>query len=119
MHNLFDKLILSKNDAYHFIDITDIVYCKSKNSCITFFMVNGNEITVSVSIRKVEELLMSRNFIRPHQSYLININHIKRICRTSESRIVLSNNISIPISTRRKKTIMHFIAQNTQIQILS
>lgn len=99
------KIILKTVDSIHLIDINKIMYCKSDNSYTSFLIEGKKEIIVSKSIKEYTELLEEYNFIRPHQSYLVNIDYIDKINKTDGGFIILTNSKEIPISKRRKNII--------------
>jgi len=117
MSNSANRVVLSTHDFYHFVDISDILYCKSENSYTTFHLIDNKTITVSMSIKKVEEMMKTEEFVRSHQSFLINVNHIKSIHKTVDNQILLVNGDVIPISSRRKRSIIHFLSNLQRIQI--
>ena len=117
MHSSINKLVLSTRDSYHLIEVESIIYCKSDNSCTTFYLVGGEKIKVSVSMKNVEKKLGDKNFIRPHQSYLVNVRHIKTIQKTGGGDLILDNGESITISIRKKGEIMHFLGNIKRIQV--
>ncbi|AHW62372.1 two-component system, LytT family, response regulator [Draconibacterium orientale] len=117
MHTPIDKLVLSTRDSYHLIEVESIIYCKSNNSCTTFYLVGGEEIKVSVSMKNVEKRLGNKYFIRPHQSYLVNVQHVKTIQKVSGGGLVLDNGKSITISTRKKGEVLHFLENIKRIQV--
>lgn len=98
-----DKLLLRTAEALHIVDICNILYCKSDNSYTTFFVNDTKEIIVSRSIKEYDELLSSFGFIRPHQSFLVNINTIEKVDKSDGGFIILQNKTEIPISKRRKQ----------------
>ena len=117
MHTPIEKLVLSTRDSYHLIEVESIIYCKSDNSCTTFFLVGGEEIKVSVSMKNVEKKLSDNCFIRPHQSYLVNVQHVKTIQKVSGGDLVLDNGKCISISTRKKGEVMQFLENIKRIQV--
>jgi len=117
MHISENKLVLSTRDFYHIIEIKNIIYCESDNSYTTFFMTDSEPIKVSVSIKHVEQKLDNKAFIRPHQSYLVNIQHIKSIQKNTGGELVLDTGKTIAISTRKKSQILHFLSNIERIQV--
>ena len=117
MHTPIEKLVLSTRDSYHLIEVESIIYCKSDNSTTTFYLVGGEEIKVSVSIKNVEKKLSDKYFIRPHQSYLVNLQHVKEVQKVSGGDLVLDNGKNITISTRKKGEVMHFLQNIKRIQV--
>lgn len=100
------KMVLRTTEALHIFSITDILYCKSDNSYTTFFISNGEKIMVSKSIKEYDDLLSGFQFIRPHQSYLVNMEAISRIDKSDGGFIVMKDGKEIPISSRRKQLII-------------
>lgn len=100
------KLVLRTSESLHIINISDIYFCKSDNSYTTFFIRGQKPVIVSKSIKEYEELLSAYNFIRPHQSYLVNMDAIACIDKTDGGFIILNDKTEIPLSKRRKQAVM-------------
>jgi len=103
------KLVLKTADSLHVVDIDDILLCNSDNSYTTFFLENNEKIMVSKSIKEYEELLSDYNFFRPHQSYLVNLNHVKKIDKSDGGFIIMKNKKEIPVSMRQKKKLISLL----------
>ncbi|MBI9069757.1 MAG: response regulator transcription factor [Salinivirgaceae bacterium] len=103
------KIVLRTSEVMHIIDISDIIYCKSDNSYTTFFLVDNKEILVSRAIKEFSEMLEDFKFLRPHQSYLVNLNFIKKVEKTDGGFLIMNNGSEIPISTRRKQSLMQIL----------
>jgi two-component system LytT family response regulator len=117
MYGLLSKLIISTYEFYHLVSINDILYCQSNNSYTTFYVKNFGQVKVSASINKVEEKLKGHNFIRPHQSYLVNAEYIQRISKRQGMKIYIGHDIIIPVSKRMKKDFLKNIENMCRIQI--
>ena len=103
------KLVLRTSDSIHVVDISDIHFCKSDNSYTTFYFEGGEKILVSKSLKDYEGLLKEYGFFRPHQSYLVNLNHIKKVDKTDHGFIIMKNKKEIPISTRQMKNLINLL----------
>lgn len=117
MHKSKEKLVLSTREFYHLIEVENIVYCQSENTYTTFYLVDGQEIKVSVPIKTVEQQLSSDTFIRPHQSYLVNVQHIRSVHKSAGGELILANGKSISISSRKKSDVLHFLENIARIQV--
>lgn len=104
-----NKIVIRTFDAYHLVDISSIIYCKSDNSYTTFYLEDRREIIVSKSIKEYAELFNDFPFIRPHQSYLVNLNFISKIDKVDGGVLILTNGTEIPLSHRRKNSVMESI----------
>jgi two-component system LytT family response regulator len=103
------RISLNTINAIHLVQIQDILYCKCDNSSTTFHLTNHSPITVSRSIGDIEKQLGTELFFRTHQSYLVNINHIKEINKSENYTILLSDNSLIPTANRKRKEIIQIL----------
>lgn len=103
--NRAKKIVLRTSESMHLVDISDIEYCKSDNTYTTFFLISGERILVSKSIKEFSDLLEDCDFFRPHQSFLINLNAVSRIDKSDGGFVILKSGVEIPISSRRKQII--------------
>ncbi len=117
MNDANEKLVLSTRDHYHLIEIGDIVYCQSENTYTTFYLSDGQKIKVSVPIKTVEKQLTSNSFFRPHQSFLVNAQHIKSVHKSPGGNLLMDNGQTIRISSRKKSEVMHFLQNIARIQV--
>lgn len=103
------RISLSTKNSIFFIATEDILYCKCNNTSTTFHLKGSEPIIISKGIKTVGEMLDDPNFIRPHQSYLVNRIHIDHIDKTQPCSLMLKNRERIPISTRKRKEIIDLI----------
>lgn len=103
------KIVLRTLDAMHLVDISDILYCKNDNNYTTFSLRSGEKIMVSRGIVHFEEILSDSGFFRPHQSYLVNLHHVKKVDKTDGGFVILDSAEEIPISSRRKKSLIQLL----------
>ena len=95
------RIILKTLESIFVLNEDDIIYCNSEGNYSTIFTSNMNKIVVSKSMKKIEELLSKKLFIRCHQSYLVNKNHIIRYDK--RGKLIVSSNHEVPVSSRRKE----------------
>jgi two-component system LytT family response regulator len=103
------KIVLRTADALHLVDLADVMYCKSDNSYTTFFLESGEAVIVSKSLGDYADLLGEYGFFRPHQSYLVNLNYVKKVDRGDGGFIVMRNNDQVPLSSRQKKNLLNIL----------
>lgn len=90
-------------DGLDFITVAEIIFCKSENNCTDFYLTAKRKIRATKTLKWVEELMREHNFFRVHDSYLININHIKKYIRGGEGGMVeLTDKYEADVSRRRK-----------------
>lgn len=99
------KLALKTATNIYVFNISDILYCKSDGNYTEFHCTEGRKALVSKPIGDYEELLSDYNFIRAHNSYLVNVAHISRFDKT-EDTIEISNKEHIPVSARKREVLV-------------
>jgi two-component system, LytTR family, response regulator len=103
------KIVLRTLESMHLVNTSEILYCKNDNNYTTFFLSSGEKIMVSKGIVFYEEILSDSGFFRPHQSYLVNLQHVKKVDKTDGGFIILDSGKEIPISSRRKKGLIQLL----------
>lgn len=101
MNKVPQRIILPTQEAMHVVKINQIMHCETSGSYTTFYLNDGKKIMVSKPLKNYESILISPDFFRVHQSYLINTNYVVSYSR--EGMIEMENGTSIPISRARKE----------------
>ena len=94
------KLILSLQDSFQVIALNELIYCESDKGYTTFYCTGNKKYLVSKTLKEFEERLLKSHFIRPHQSFIINLNFIDKYDKSGT--IYLKNSKKIPVSSRKK-----------------
>ena len=77
------------------INISHIRYVEAMSEYLRIYLVDSTRpIIVLLSMKKMEERLPKRSFMRVHRSYIINLKMIREI---SKNRISLGDDIEVPI----------------------
>ena len=106
-----DLIAISSMDGITFIEVKDIVYCESDGSYTAFFFNDNRRIQTSKPIKDVEETLSESGFYRIHQSYLINMKHIRKYIRGDGGEVVMSNGKTINVSRQKKQEFLGFFSK--------
>lgn len=103
-----DKLYINvgRVDGIVRILISDIITLKSEGA-YTIITTNKDNILASKNIKHFEQKLDNKIFIRPHQSFVVNINYISSY--SSTEGLTLRNGKLIPVSTRKRSLIRNII----------
>ncbi len=101
-----------KNERYS-LKISDIIYIESYNRHLTFYTKDGEYSSVG-KIQNVFEKLSFHGFLRIHQGYTVNMNHIKNF---GTHEVEMSDGTKVMISSRRRADALNtydsFLQQNT------
>lgn len=102
------KLAIPTAEGMEYLNTREIVRVEADRSYSWFFLVDGRKILVSRNLKEYHELLAERNFFRPHNSHLINLEFVKKFIRHEGGTILLTDGSEIPVA-RGKKDL--FLAQ--------
>jgi two-component system, LytTR family, response regulator len=103
------KIILKTTENIYLIDLNDIISCESENNYTSVYTKDESKILVSKTLKEYDNLLAGFGFYRVHKSYLINLAHIKRFEKQDGGYIVLTNDLKIPVASRKRDEMMELL----------
>lgn len=97
-----DKINISADGKVYLLEKEDVVMLKSDKSYTTIYLANHQEIIVSKTLKEVEKKFNFPQFFRVHNSYLINLNHVKEYLKGLGGELIMTNGQSASISRTKK-----------------
>lgn len=97
------KLALPTSDGLFFVKVSDIIYCEASSNYTEIVTEDGKKHLVSRTLKEYDDMLTDHNFYRIHNSYLINLNAIKKYVRGEGGYVVMNNDRSLDVSKRKKE----------------
>ncbi|MCC7231835.1 MAG: LytTR family transcriptional regulator [Bacteroidia bacterium] len=96
-----------------------IIICATGGKGITIHLMGNESITISKTLNWLEERLESYGFFRVHNSYLVNLEHVKKIIHVREgAEITLSNGKLAEVSKRKKAQFLDVLSRQNRLNIL-
>lgn len=105
------KITLPTFGELVFVEINEIVYVQSENNYTKFVFTKRSPQVVSRTLGDYEKILASYNFFRVHQSYIINLQHIKSFLRKDGGTILTEGDYQIPVSRRKREAFLKLIGE--------
>jgi two-component system LytT family response regulator len=102
-----DKIVISSSESLEVISLRNILYFKSESNYTKIRLTCGSEHLVSKTLRIFESKL-NKNFLRVHNSYIINLRHIESYSFQT-CNILLQEEIIIPVSRRKKAELISYL----------
>ncbi|HCT30007.1 MAG TPA: hypothetical protein DIW31_04605 [Bacteroidales bacterium] len=96
------KLVVVVNGSYEYIDLRDVLYVDLSSSKLNVFLENGTSILIDDSLAAIEDQLYERGFYRIHKDYLLNTQKTKKVLKTNDSLVELSNGIRLPLNPLKR-----------------
>ena len=106
------KLAIPTSDGMEYLKTSDIIRVEADRSYSWFFLNDKRKILVSKNLNNYQELLSDRHFFRPHNSHLINLDHVKKYIRHEGGIIEMDDGSQVPISRTRRDL---FLAQMSKL----
>lgn len=99
----FNKIAFPTPEGYELIRVNNIVYCQAEENYSRIFTNKNEEITVSKSLKNLENMLPEIMFFRIHKSYIVNLNYIKSYTKLNGYKVTLENGVQLDVATRRNE----------------
>lgn len=97
------SLVLKKRDGVVRIFLQGLEFVEVTNKTVSFHMANGETREVTAALGDFEGKLLSRpEFLKPHRSYLVNLNYVQSI---DVDCIMTKTGHSIPVSRLRRNQV--------------
>ena len=97
-------LCIKSYGDYRFVDTEDIVYLQADNNSTDLFINNGDTITAFKTLKHFENTLPPE-FVRIHNSYIINMNYVSRIHLGNNVCYIKNSKTQLPFSKSYKKNV--------------
>ena len=104
-----NKIALPTSEGLEFVNIAEIIRCESDSNYTKIILDGLPYIIVSKTLKEMTDLLGELDFVRVHNSHLINPTHISKYIKAGGGALILTDNVEIPISRQKKDNIMELI----------
>jgi two-component system, LytTR family, response regulator len=105
------RIALTTNDGMIFVSTQDIIYCEAESNYTNIVLAGGKKIMVSKVLKDIDEALAGPDFFRVHNSFLINVNRIRKFVRGEGGYVIMDNDANISISRSRRQEFMELFSK--------
>jgi len=103
------RLAIPTTGGLSFFDIDEIVRCESDNNYTTFYLINERKFVSSKTLKEYDEILSEYQFLRVHQSHLVNPKFIKEY--TQKGMLQMTDGARVPVSRRKHHWVLEKLRQ--------
>lgn len=96
-----DQLYIRNAEAIYVIEKKEISFLHADGNYCKIFLQDGRNILSSKTLKHYHSLLQEPNFIRVHQSYLLNVKYLKELRLKGERIAILKDDSRLPVSRSR------------------
>jgi two-component system LytT family response regulator len=109
MNSNIQKIGIPVADGTSFINAADIISIEAKGSYSVLNLINKKTLTTTKSLKEIEQMLHWDYFIRVHNSWVINLNYIKKYYKGKSGYIEMEDGSTVSVSVRKKGTLLDFL----------
>jgi two-component system LytT family response regulator len=88
------------------VEATDIAYFESESNYTNVHIKKRDKILVAKTLKSFEEQLKFSDFVRVHNSFIVNTQEIDKYIKGDGGYIVMKDNTSIPVSRAHKQNLL-------------
>jgi len=103
------KIAIPDQEGVAIVEVKDIIRCQADSNYTLIFLKDGTKLVSTKTLKEYNNLLDEKTFMRVHNSYLININHIKKYIKGDGGQVVMSDDSIVEVSRRRKSDLMEVL----------
>lgn len=100
------RIALPHASGVVFVDTRQIVYCEADSNYTRFYLEGGEQYMVAKTLGDVQEVFETRDFLRVHRQYMVNLEHIQKLVKGEGTYLLLTNGVSIPVARQQKDRLM-------------
>jgi two-component system LytT family response regulator len=106
-----ERIGLTTSDGLVFKNVKEIIHCESDRNYTLVHLVNNEKLLVSKALKEIDETLEGSGFFRIHNSFLINLSHVKKYVRGDGGHVIMSNNKEINVSRSKKDEFLELFSK--------
>jgi two-component system, LytTR family, response regulator len=100
------RIALPTMEGLQIIPVESIIFCSSSSNYTILTLKDRQKLTVSRTLKEIEEMLEDHRFLRVHHSYLVNLDEIKKYFRGEGGVLQMSDGSSVDVSRAKKELLM-------------
>jgi len=97
-------------EGLEFVSVDEINFCEAQVNYTCIHKTDGSSILLSKTLKTVEAMLEHHNFIRIHQSYLVNAVHLKKYIKGQGGYVIMKNGANLSVSRNKKDDFINRIS---------
>lgn len=98
-------LVLAEKSGMVRLPLKSIVYISAESGYTVLHFDSGTKRTVPKLLKELEENLEAKGFVRCHNKYLVNMEHVIELKKARNSELKLSSGFIVPVSRSKKSEV--------------
>jgi len=103
-------ITLNTQEEMRFVKREDIIRLESMGNYTTFYLIDNSKMLVTKTMKEFDNLL-EHNYLRVHQSHMVNKSHVKSYIKTEGGYLLMNDDSRVPVSVRKKALVIESLSQ--------
>lgn len=99
------KIVLQTADTIYVVKMDDIIYLQAEGSYTRFYTMEHGVLTITKKLIDFEYLEESGPFYRTHRSFIVNLNHIRKVDK-KDYLVIMDNDAEVYLSQDKKQELL-------------
>jgi two-component system, LytTR family, response regulator len=105
----FSKIAIPTTEGFELIPADQVVHCKADDNFTIVYLKNKSTKIACRSLKDMEEQLNDfNNFVRVHNSHMVNMNEVSKYVRGEGGYLVMTDGSTINVSRARKEALLKY-----------
>ncbi|HAD98780.1 MAG TPA: DNA-binding response regulator [Cryomorphaceae bacterium] len=96
------RVALPTMEGLEFVPVESIIRCESDSNYTDVHLADGKRLTISKTLKEIQQMLEGKGFYRVHNSHLINLQHIQKYQRGAGGLLIMDNGDHVQVSRSKK-----------------
>ena len=107
--NTPQSIALHTLEKIHIVKVANIIRLESTGNYTQFYFTDRPKLLVTKTLKEFDKLLEEHQFIRVHQSHLVNAQEIKEFVKLDGGYLMMTDGTKVPVSVRKKAEIVKYL----------
>lgn len=104
------RIALPTSDGLTCVQITDVIRCEAVDNYTRFYLLSGEVLLITRTLKEFDRTLSDMGFLRVHNSHLINLHHTRKYIRGDGGHVIMCDNSTVIISRRKRDELIQRLA---------
>ncbi len=100
------RIAFSTVHGLDMVDTSEIICCQSESNYTRIHLIGNQRILVSKTLREVVDQLPTERFMRVHNSFVVNLDHVQKYLRGDGGTLVMNNGLEVKVSRNKKDELL-------------
>ena len=107
--NASGSIAVPTGDGLLFVKKHDIIRCEAEGNYVLIYQAGKEKMLITKTLGDIESMLDPKEFLRVHNSHLVNLAHIKKYVKGEGGYVIMSDNSTVDVSRRKKEDFMQML----------